>query len=112
MKETTVEAILKNFEQGIKDGLAKAREAMSEQPEITAPALLAMLDEIALGQVGWECSADVMTFNGEPIGGTFDGRSIEIQRWWPALKAELAEYLARRIANAANHAPTERSERR
>ena len=55
--------------------------------------ILDVLETIELRQVGWEGSEDIMTFNGEPIGATVSGR-LEIDRWWPDLKRELARTLA------------------
>jgi hypothetical protein len=60
---------------------------------MTEQEILDQLEKIQLRQVGWEGNEDVMTFNGEPIGATFSNR-LEIDRWWPSLKRELAKFLS------------------
>jgi hypothetical protein len=60
---------------------------------MTQQEILAKLDTVALSTAAWEEHEDIMTFNGKPIGMTVSGR-LEIHRWWPALKREIAELLA------------------
>ena len=55
--------------------------------------ILDALDTIKLSQTGWDDGEDIMTFNGKPIGATLT-RHREIDRWWPGLKRELADFLA------------------
>ncbi len=58
--------------------------------------ILSILNEINLGQTGWEGNEDVMIFNGKPIGATFTVY-LDFSRWWPAFKKELAHYLAEKL---------------
>jgi hypothetical protein len=53
--------------------------------------ILDRLEQIELKEVGWEDGENILTFNGDPIGSTIR-RNIEVNRWWPALKRELAKW--------------------
>ena len=55
--------------------------------------ILDRLNGADLREVPWEDGEDILTFNGEPIGSTIR-RNIEVPRWWPALKQEIAKLLA------------------
>jgi hypothetical protein len=63
---------------------------------MTAAEIRRELDRIVLRQEAWEDDEDIMTFNGSPIGATIGrrGRTIQIGRWWPSLKDEIAQWLA------------------
>ena len=61
---------------------------------MTREQVISILDSLELRQTIWEADEDVMTVNGKPIGGTVSRRSLEIDRWWPALKEEIADAVA------------------
>ena len=59
--------------------------------------ILLALNKIILGETAWEGSANVMTFNGEPVGGTVRP-GLQIDRWWcDELKFKLAKLIAESI---------------
>jgi hypothetical protein len=57
-----------------------------------------ILDSAFVGQCGWNGGTTVMTFNDQPIGATVSCRNLEIGRWWPDLKAHLAEHIANELS--------------
>jgi hypothetical protein len=57
-----------------------------------------ILDETYLATDGWEAGKSIMIFNSKPIGATINCRDLEIGRWWPDLKAHLAEHIANELS--------------
>ena len=73
---------------------------------VTIERILEILDEIEIAKVGWEDDDDIITFNGMPIGGTVSRRSnLELDRWWPSMKKEIAQLVYLRLLESRSLGP-------
>ncbi len=64
---------------------------MAKAAKVCFSDVLLALDTVVLKQEAWEDNEDIMTVNGEPVGGTISraGRG-DVDRWWPSLRRKLA----------------------
>lgn len=68
--------------------------------------ILDALNDLVLCREAWCKGEDVITVGGKPVGGSFSGNKVLwIEQWWPILKAEIAEHLAKRLAEPASPTP-------
>lgn len=55
--------------------------------------ICAALDDVSWGMTAWEGDGNVVTLNGEIVGGTV--RNPEFNRWWvPNTRKKLAAFIA------------------
>ena len=76
-----MEAIIKNFEQAIKDGIAKARKANTVEPFVGVSVLVALVEQ-------WECHAAKVSGDWYNDAGAYENCADDLREVIQAANAE------------------------